>query len=171
MLRKQMVIDDLQRANPGLNLIAQKAALNDSIQTKLNDNDRRSFAAASRWIDPIMRNRSGAAIGISEAEKFVRDHFAAPGDRDQDIADKRNARIVAMKGIALSTQDPESYIKRIGEGGSAPGAVPIPGSGAGPARMSQAEAAQLTQYVLSAGPSDPRSQAATRLLRSQGFVQ
>ena len=51
--------------------------------------------AAKQWIQSVLRDESGAAIGADEEASYYRTYFRQPGDSDAVVAQKRLARDAA----------------------------------------------------------------------------
>lgn len=157
LLRTQMVLNSLYEKNPTADLATQLAGINQTVQQKLSDQDRRAFYAASRFLDPIIRMRSGAVVAPSEAERYTRDFFPSLGDKAQDIADKRRARIATLEGIAAQTSNPNHYRQQI-TGAST-------GTAGANASISDQQAIEMAKARLKANPNDD---VAKRVLQMHG---
>lgn len=98
-------------------------------------------AAKNKWIEAVLRNRSGAAISQSEYRNADLQYFAQPGDTPEVVANKKALRQAAF--AAMRSTLPESLI---GKADSASGTTP-------PATAAPAPATPVTSP--SAGPIPP----------------
>jgi hypothetical protein len=83
------------RAAEGAPLIGNTAATN----WLKSDNYQRYQQARDTFITALLRDESGAAIGTPEFNRYERELFPQPGDGAAVIAQKREARRVAIEGM------------------------------------------------------------------------
>lgn len=85
-------------------------------------------AAKNKWIEAVLRNRSGAAISQSEYRNADLQYFAQPGDTPEVVANKKALRQAAF--AAMRSTLPESLI---GKADSASGTTPPATAASAPA--------------------------------------
>lgn len=90
-------------------------------------------AAKNKWIEAVLRNRSGAAISQSEYRNADLQYFAQPGDTPGVVANKKALRQAAF--AAMRSTLPESLI---GKADSASGLTPAGSTAALPEPEAQA---------------------------------
>jgi|GEM_PF-5699025 len=71
----------------------------------VRDPDHQSYRqAAEQWIRAFLRKESGAAISADEFKRDFVVYFPQPGDSQEVIQQKQEARFMAMKGFAEETR-------------------------------------------------------------------
>lgn len=60
-----------------------------------------------KWIESVLRERSGAAIAPSEYGNAAKQYFPAPGDSPAQIESKRNLRAAAEGALRASIENPK----------------------------------------------------------------
>jgi hypothetical protein len=65
----------------------------------LSENDQRAEQAQRDFINAILRQESGAAIGASEFDNARRQYFPQPNDKPGNIAQKARNRKLAIEGL------------------------------------------------------------------------
>lgn len=65
-----------------------------------SENGQRFRQAASQWIQSVLREESGAAIGEGEEASYFRTYFRQPGDSSAVVAQKQRARDAAESAMA-----------------------------------------------------------------------
>lgn len=65
----------------------------------LSSNDQKAEQAQRDFINAVLRQESGAAIGASEFENAAKQYFPQPGDKPENIAQKAAARKLSVQGL------------------------------------------------------------------------
>lgn len=68
-------------------------------ENALNAQDRQWLQAAREWLAPILRKDTGAAVAPGELVTYMGIYLPSPTDDAQTIAQKRQARAVAERGL------------------------------------------------------------------------
>jgi hypothetical protein len=90
-----------------------------SLQTSAMSADQQQYRQAQEdWVRAKLRKESGASIGKDEMDKEVLAYFPEPGDRPENIAQKKQARDVANRAMVQSA----------GRGAPKAAAAPAPGA-------------------------------------------
>lgn len=90
-----------------------------ALQTSAMSAEQQQYRQAQEdWVRAKLRKESGAAIGQDEMAREISAYFPEPGDRPENIAQKRQAREVANRAMVQSA----------GRGAPKQAAAPAPGS-------------------------------------------
>ena len=91
-----------------------------ALQTSAMSAEQQQYRQAQEdWVRAKLRKESGAAIGQDEMAREISAYFPEPGDRPENIAQKRQARDVANRAMVQSAGRGAPKA----EAGPAPGAV------------------------------------------------
>lgn len=94
-----LALNDLSNKNP--------------IKANISQVDRRVLNAQLAFANAILRQESGAAIGVDEAAKMVQTLFPMPGDGPEVQADKRAQREAALAGMRAAAGPGASTVARV----------------------------------------------------------
>lgn len=110
LMKQELALQAAARANPTSDMIITKlTGLRQKIQEKLSENDRRAYRAGKQFLEPFLRDDTGAAIGPDEMVNKVDGLLPVAGDGPKDLEDKRNARIEQAYSVAAGTRDPARW--------------------------------------------------------------
>jgi hypothetical protein len=71
-------------------------------------------AARKNFITAVLRKESGAAISPTEFATEAKKYFPQPGDSNETIAQKRNARETAIKAMEIQAGPGKRQIEQFG---------------------------------------------------------
>lgn len=103
----------------------------------LQTSDQQAYRQGQRsFTEARLRKESGAAIPTAEYENDAKTYFAQPGDTDEVIEQKRQAREVVLKGLQFASGQAYNEFYGGPEGGGGRGTTSAPSPpGPGPAAM------------------------------------
>jgi hypothetical protein len=84
--------------NPGINYLAQKAGLYDTLESQLSDSDRTAFQAGRSLAQAQLRGESGAVINIGEYVMWDRVNLPVVGEKPADIERKYKRLEAQIRG-------------------------------------------------------------------------
>lgn len=94
-----IALNDLSNKNP--------------IKGNISQTDRRVLNAQLAFANAVLRQESGAAIGVDEAAKMVQTLFPMPGDGPEVQADKRQQREAALAAMRVAAGPGASTVARV----------------------------------------------------------
>jgi len=77
----------------------------------LNEDQQKTVQARVNFITAILRKESGASISPTEFGTAEKNYFPAPGDSEQVVKQKQNARDMAIKAMKLQAGPGAKYIQ------------------------------------------------------------
>lgn len=113
ILFTELALKNAAEKNPTLDYASRLADVRKQVATKLKGKDKQIYAAHLSFLDPLVRERTGANAPASEVEALAAPITEATGDRPEDLADKRNRRRVVLESIAEESGDRDGWRQKI----------------------------------------------------------
>lgn len=116
-------------ASPNWNAALTSIGIRKPIEKLLSPEDARVYSAQQRFLTPLLRDESGAAIGASEFTRRYGDLMDMPGDSPETRADKKRQREIVIQG-AKDKAGPAAPVNKAPRTNSTPasnGAAPAKG--------------------------------------------
>lgn len=157
-LFEELALRNAAEKNPGMDYAARLTGIRQTVEQKLPGTDRQAYAAYLSLLDPLVRQRTGAAAPPGEVAQLAGPIMPASGDAPADLAAKRKRRRKILESFAAQSNKTDDWLTKIGEIYEAPAA--------GKAQVSDDD--QAAVEWARANKNDPRAKA---ILEANGLAQ
>ena len=157
LLYEQAALETLVAKNPGGDFASKLMGIQKTIEEKVPADQQIALGAARRWIDPILRQKSGAVLSPSDIKNTTEAYLPVKGDQPPALRAKEVARLRYQHSMAtMAGADYKKILSAdLGEADASPPAAPPD-----PAQIARAKAA--------ATGTDDKAKRAQAWLASQG---
>lgn len=123
-IREYNAQQEAAERSPNVNALLTTVGIRKPIEKLLSPEDARVYSAQQRFLTPLLRDESGAAIGASEFSRRYSDLMPMPGDSPETIADKKAMRATVIRGAKEGAGKGASVNKEPAEPSTAKSSIP-----------------------------------------------